>query len=101
MQITKFAIIGGCDGRKNGSKIAYSVIDAVIAKEILQKYSWTGISKDKDLPEKIAFNAYKGIIIVIFEIVRKSDDRWTLKDTELVFKQGVLKHAKKRQYRDM
>lgn len=67
--------------------------------DLLTKYTWTGVSKDKSMPEKKSFSSLDAVNDLIFEVLRKADDRWTRKDNENIFKDGILKHAKKRNQR--
>ncbi|XP_055381859.1 uncharacterized protein LOC129612337 [Condylostylus longicornis] len=90
---------GGTGGKQNGLKIGYKVVDRVFTKEVLTHYSWTGISKS-NFP-KNSFCSLNGFIKLFNEVILLADDHWTMKDTENLFKDGVLKHAKKRNTRDV
>lgn len=98
MQIDELTKIGGSGGEEVGSQILYKIVDHIFSKEVLTHYSWTGISKNKNV-EKKPFNCFHGIIDVLFKVIRKADNHWTLNKTEKMLKDHVLKQAKKRHSR--
>lgn len=73
-------------------------MDHIFSPGILTKYTWTGVSRKKDI-EKLAFNALEGIIEVFFKVIYAADDHHTVKKNESFFKDHVLKHALKRSFR--
>lgn len=95
LQIDFLSKIGGCTGVEDGTKVAYKVIDCVFHSEVLMNYSWTGISRGNS-GEKQAFQLFDGILGVFFEVISSADNRHTHQKNCSIFKDGVLKHAKKR-----
>ncbi|CAH0555096.1 unnamed protein product [Brassicogethes aeneus] len=88
--------VGGSSGQNDATKVAYKISDMLFSSEILTHYSWTGISKRKENPEKQSFTALKKVIEVFFEVLSKSDNRHTKEKNDKIIRDGILKHAKKR-----
>ncbi|CAH0555097.1 unnamed protein product [Brassicogethes aeneus] len=89
--------IGGTTGEGDAAKVGYKIVDTLFSMEILTYYSWTGISKKKTNQEgKHSFSALKTLVQIIFEALLICDTRYNLQKHEKLFKEGVLKHAKKR-----
>lgn len=97
-QVEILCEIGGRSGQEDGTKIGYKAIDFFFSPNLLTKYSWTGLSRGKD-GEKKSFRNLEGILDVFFQAISKADCRHTKQKNCNLFKEGVLKHAKKRSQR--
>ncbi|VEN38449.1 unnamed protein product, partial [Callosobruchus maculatus] len=96
--ITLLSTVGGTSGTEDGVKVAYKIIDFLFKPEVLVKYSWTGVSRG-DSGEKTSFQVLEGILTVCFDVVLLADSRHTKQKNANIFKERVLKHAKKRSQR--
>ncbi|XP_066154910.1 uncharacterized protein [Euwallacea fornicatus] len=96
--VTMAVKISGTRGDEDGHKVAYKLADALFRSSLLMQFSWTGVSRGK-LLEKKPFQNYIHILNVFFEVVTKADNRFTIQKTKNVFKDGLLKHARKRNER--
>lgn len=90
--------IGGTSGVFDGQKTTYKLVDTVFNPNVLVNYTWTGISRNKDI-KKIPFQKYNGIIDLFLEVVLMADNRFNKDKLVNVFRDGILKHAKKRSVR--
>lgn len=89
--IESMSVIGGKSGSKNGTKVAYLLLDKIFIRQFLTKISWTGCSRQKDV-KKISFLKYKYCIESILKIINLADNRFTNEDLNSFFKR-VLKNA--------
>lgn len=90
--------IGGTSGQEDGTKIGYKIVDHVFSRKLLTHYSWTGVSR-RQLSDKKSFQNYQGLLNVFFKVIFLADNRYTIQKTQNLFKDNVLKHAKKRSFR--
>nr|CAI5865343.1 unnamed protein product [Callosobruchus analis] len=90
--------IGGTSGTEDGVKVAYKIIDFLFTPEVLVNYSWTGVSRGVS-GEKTSFQVLEGILTVCFDVVLLADSRHTKQKNANIFKERILKHAKKRSQR--
>uniref|UniRef100_A0A1B0DGN7 DUF4806 domain-containing protein n=1 Tax=Phlebotomus papatasi TaxID=29031 RepID=A0A1B0DGN7_PHLPP len=86
--------IAGTDGKCNGDKIAFIIADKMFERQVLTELTWTGFSRTGRV--KKAFNVYKNIIQLFYEIVHDADNAFTEKKAEDFFKEKILKHANAR-----
>jgi len=78
--------IGGTTGKKDGTKIAYLLMDRLFKRQLLTLCSWTGSTKKKKKKiKKIAFFKYNRITDVIYEIIHLADSRYIILMTTLSF----------------
>lgn len=75
-----------------GWSVALSIVDSFFERRFLTTCSWTGSGHGTS---KITFKRYHSIIGVFHEIIRFSDESFTIEETERFFK-SVLKNAVKR-----
>nr|CAH7735820.1 unnamed protein product [Callosobruchus chinensis] len=96
--ITQLSTIGGTSGTEDGVKVALKIIDFLFRPEVLINYSWTGVSRGVS-GEKTSFQVLEGILTVCFDVVLLADSLHTKQKNANIFKERVLKHAKKRSQR--
>ena len=65
----------------------------MFTRELLTKYSWTGISKSM---EKKAFNRLTGLLDMFYNVVFKSDNSFTYPARDSFFRDCILKHSNTR-----
>lgn len=84
-------------GQRSSDKIANKLASELLfTKKVLTEASWTGISRTKLVDEKLPFRTLRGVLSAVDEIMRNADNRWCSEDTEKLFRDKLLKHAKKR-----
>lgn len=64
--------IAGTSGEANFKQIADHIMKFCFNCDLLQQFSFSGISKNKAVPAKPGFNAYPAIIQLIFKVVNRS-----------------------------
>ncbi|RLU15454.1 hypothetical protein DMN91_012448 [Ooceraea biroi] len=89
-----FKTIGGIEGNEEGKIVARSLLVILFTKEVLTKFSWTGISRTTGVKKKEAFHSCCGILNFFTEIIILADSRWNATKTDHLFKMNILKHAK-------
>lgn len=93
MQLLSISSIFPCDGKAHGKKIAYVVVDKMFKRDVLTKFSWTGLSKTKT---KSSFVALRKVNKLIYLIVQKNDNRYCESNHEDFMKNCVLKYSESR-----
>lgn len=71
----------------------YKLAGIMFTKQLLTKYSWTGMSRSL---EKKAFNKLTGILDIFFNVVFKSDNSFTYPRRDSFFRDCILKHSNTR-----
>lgn len=71
----------------------YKLAGVMFTKQLLTKYSWTGMSRSL---EKKAFNRLTGILDIFYNVVFKSDNSFTYPARDSFFRDCVLKHSNTR-----
>lgn len=87
--------IGGTSGQENGVKLAYKLVDFLFKPEVLINYTWTGISRDKK-GKKLSLQLLGEFIEIFYRVILKADNRHTREKNNNIFKDGILKHEKKK-----
>lgn len=93
-QLNTFKTIGGTKGDEEGKTVARNLLAILFTKEVLTKFSWTGISRTTGVEKKEAFHSCCGILNFFTEIVLLADSRWNITKNDNLFKMRILKHAK-------
>lgn len=93
-----FGKICGTDGTAKASdKLAMKLAsELLLTKKLLTAASWTGISRTAEVEQKYPFRTLRGLLGAVEEIMRNADSRWNSADTDRLFREKLLKHAKKR-----
>nr|CAI5837452.1 unnamed protein product [Callosobruchus analis] len=71
----------------------YKLADIMFTKQLLTKYSWTGMSRSL---EKKAFNRLTGILEVFYSVVYRCDNSFTYLGRDSFFRDCILKHSNTR-----
>lgn len=93
-QLNTFKTIGGTKGDEEGKTVARNLLAILFTKEVLTKFSWTGIFRTTGVEKKEAFHSCCGILNFFTEIVLLADSRWNITKNDNLFKMRILKHAK-------
>lgn len=84
----------GSSGELNASKIIKSVVNAIIAPELLQKHTMTGKSDKKDV-KKLRFKIYVNVLKIVKRVLLAADTSYN----EIKFRKDltykVMKYAYK------
>lgn len=70
--------IGGTTGDGNYKKVGDYVMKHCFEVELLKEFSFTGISKNRNIPPKPAFKKYTEIIRLIYKVMHKADASYTV-----------------------
>ncbi|CAG9764340.1 unnamed protein product [Ceutorhynchus assimilis] len=73
----------------------YKVCGTLITKDLLTKYSWTGLSRTT---QKQAFNKLTNLLDVFYRTVSIADSSFTYAQRDSFFRDAVLKHSHTRLY---
>lgn len=87
--------IAGTSGEANFKQIADHIMKFCFNGDLLQQFSFTGISKNKAVPAKPGFNAYPAIIQFIFKVVNRGDRSYSILKNQQYLK-NFFKHVRER-----
>lgn len=85
--------IGGTDGHEDGKIIGKKILQILFTKKVLTNFSWTGISRTKNVEKKIPFQGNTNILKFFLNVLLQADSRWNTEKNEKFFKSNILKHA--------
>lgn len=80
---------------KDGGSIIRSVVYSTICPTVLQIYTLTGNSGKKRPGEKKAFERYKNIFDVFFDVIHAYDKEYTKTDCRKDIRDRIFKFVKK------
>ncbi|VEN50473.1 unnamed protein product [Callosobruchus maculatus] len=91
--IQKMSYVCGKQGNGHGLNNCYILIDRLFTRKFMTLCSWAGGSRYQN--EKVAFKSFKNVIKLFFEVIRLSDDSFTMKDAE-EFLKNVIRNSTRR-----
>lgn len=62
----------------------------------MTQFSWTGLSRTPAVKQKLIFRSLTAVLALVTTIMHNCDNRWISEDTDKLFKEKLLKHAKQR-----
>lgn len=87
-------VINGESGDKNGEKLISKLFFTIIDETIKCKFTWTG--KAAVGKTKIALRDYKEIINLMYAVIRRADETYTMTKCEKNLTYKVLKPTAKK-----
>ena len=96
--VDRLSVVCGQKGNGNGTNNCYILVDRIFSRKFMTLCSWAGGARDKK--EKIPFKMYKNVINLFFQVIRLSDNSFTLKDCEEFFK-NVIRNSTRRSQSNM
>lgn len=91
--VHKMKFVCGDKGKSNGVTCAYKLIDIFFTRQFLTLCSWAGGSRSDQ--DKIAFKAFKNVILLFFQLIKLADINFTLEECETFFK-NIIRNSVRR-----
>lgn len=85
------SVINGDSGDRESPKVIKSVFNAILDKQVRSRFTWTGKSINGE--KKIPFRDYKEIIGLLFNVVRRANNKYTMVKCEEDLTTRILKYA--------
>ncbi|XP_055307419.1 uncharacterized protein LOC129571626 [Sitodiplosis mosellana] len=90
--IRSLVIFGGSTGKSNAKKVTDFLMGHCFDTKLLRVFSFTGLSKNKNIAPKPAFKKYAATIRFLFRIIHRADNSFTIIGFEDYLK-GFFKHV--------